>query len=130
VSAVTRRRSSSQLVGSGSAEAGGKVVNVAQIWSMLGFLVTSLVGMMVMTWRSMSLHGRSTVDAITNGLAGLRNEMIARFERVDEQFSRVEDRLVRLEGAYAGLQGKVETIDREVHALTLKVFKDDPPKPT
>jgi hypothetical protein len=112
-------------------------MNMAQVWSVIGFLATSLAAMVAMMYRSMSIHGRQMTDALDGlrsemrtgseglrhemkaGINGLRGEMIARFEKVDQRFDHMEARLA-----------KVETIDREVHALSLKVFgQEGPPKP-
>jgi hypothetical protein len=60
-------------------------------------------------------EARINIDGLRNevhaNIDGLRNEMIARFDHLD----------VRL--------AKVESIDREVHTLALKVFGEDPPSP-
>jgi hypothetical protein len=95
-------------------------MDMAHTWSLLGFLATSLVAMVATMFRSMSIHRRQLTDSIDTavaglrsevhtGLDGLRNEMIARFEHV---VSRLD---------------KAETIDREVHALSLRMFGQEGP---
>lgn len=102
-------------------------MSMAQNWAIIGALIGTLATLITVTYRSMSLHGRAMTDAMTSavdglrhevhaGLNGLRNEMTARFESVDHRFDSVEDKLSRL-----------ATLDREVHALTLKVFGGKPP---
>ena len=104
---------------------------VAQNWTVIGFMAGSLIALVTAIFRSISVQGscmteglagirsecsglRSEIHAVFNGL---RNEVNARFDHLENRLDRVETRLDR-----------VETIDREVHALTLKVFGDDPPR--
>jgi len=83
-------------------------VTEPQIWTTIGVLSAALVGTITlvstMLMRTIHLQFDSLSRELSRGLTGLRSEMIARFESVNS----------RLDG-----------LDRDVNALTLRVFGGD-----
>jgi hypothetical protein len=99
-------------------------MNMPQVWTIIGIMGGSLIGLVTAMFWLVTVQGSRMSEGFAGlrnefsaGLAGLRNEMVARFDHVETRLEKVETRLE-----------KVETIDREVHALTLKVFGEDPPR--
>jgi Flp pilus assembly pilin Flp len=71
--------------------------------------------------------------AMTAGFSGLRGEMNARFEAVDARFEAVDAKVdglrgelnSRFEAVEARLGAKIELLDKDVQALTRRVFGED-----
>ncbi|MBK0418873.1 hypothetical protein JD276_07485 [Leucobacter sp. CSA1] len=88
-----------------------------QTWTIIGVFAATLVGMVALV-----------SQLLTRGLAGLRDEMVLRFEHQDERigarFDRVEDRLDRVEGRLDRMGKQVEDLDRDVQAISKRVFPD------
>jgi hypothetical protein len=147
-------------------------MNVAQNWTIIGFMAAALTGLVTAMFWLVSVQGsritegftslrnevHSSVDGLRNevhaGVDGLRNEVHAGVDGLRNEFN-VSVYGVRSEvhasfnglrnevhASFTGLRNemntrfdhletrleRVEKIDREVHALTLKVFGDDPPR--
>lgn len=86
-----------------------------QVWTLIAVFGASMFAMMgvttglftrVLRAEISGVHGE--IGSVRGEIGGLRAEMNARFERVDAQFALVESRL--------------EHLDRDVHALTKRVF--------
>ena len=99
-------------------------MTMAQVWSVIGLLATAFAGMIALVFRAMAAQRREhtaeikgTHEKIDGAFAvlcekidGLRNETVARFLR------------------FEGLPEKVDRLDRDVQALTIKVLGGEPPK--
>lgn len=80
----------------------------AQVWAVIGVLAASFIGTITVTTQLM-------MRTISAQIGGPRNEMTARFEKVDVRFAEVDRRLDRIENRFDGL-------DRDVQAIARKVF--------
>jgi hypothetical protein len=86
-------------------------MSMAQAWSLIGLLATAFGGIIFVTHRGMSY-----------GLDGLRNEMVARFEKVDEGFEQVDKRFDRIEARLDRVESTNRDLDHDVRALNRAVL--------
>jgi hypothetical protein len=116
-------------------------VTMAQTWAVIGIMATAFAAMISFSHRAMTATGR----VLAAQLDGLRNEMNARFDAVDQRFDAVDhrfdgaerrfaavdqrfDRLeAQVEARFEKLGSHVATLDRDVHALSIKVMGGDRP---
>jgi hypothetical protein len=77
-----------------------------QVWTALGILLAFLTATLTIVTRTISVQ-----------VGGLRAEMNARFDAVHDKFDARFDRV----------QDQISTLDRDVQALTARVFRDDLP---
>lgn len=104
-------------------------MSMAQAWSLIGLLATAFGALIVTTHRSMSLNVKQLSETLSYGLSGLRNEMVARFEKVDERFERIDERFERVDKRFDRIEdrlSKVESttgeLDHDVRALNRAVL--------
>jgi hypothetical protein len=116
---------------------------MAQMWAALGIMATAFAAMIGFSYRAMTEQGK-TLGAQIDGLrgevnaqiGGLRGEVNARIEGLcSEVNARIDGLRSEVTAQFAGLRSemngrfdnltarveKVESIDREVHALSIKV---------
>ena len=101
-----------------------------QVWTLIGVFAAVMLGAMTLMT---TLITRSTTVAID----GLRQEMIARFETVDERFEKMdvkfEARFAAMDAKFAALEAtvdarfetinvKLEHLDRDVTVLMRRVW--------
>ncbi|MQA83855.1 MAG: hypothetical protein GEV03_04260 [Streptosporangiales bacterium] len=99
-------------------------MTMSQVWAVIGIMGAAFAAMIGLVFRAMSQHGRALtaeVGTIHHKIDGLRNEMTAKFDHVFERIDSLSGRVERLET-------KVETLDRDVHSLTIRVMGNEPPK--
>lgn len=77
-------------------------MSMAQAWSLIGLLATAFGALIVATHRSMSINSRQLSDTLNYGFTGLRNEMVARFEKVDQGFEHVDQRFEQVDQRSSG----------------------------
>jgi hypothetical protein len=108
---------------------------MAQMWAVIGIMATAFAAMIRYSHRAMTETGKT----LTTQVAGLRNEMNARFDAVNikfeavdhrfdavaHRFDAVDQRFDRLEARFEKLETHVATLDRDVHALSIKVMGGD-----
>ncbi len=110
----------------------GRVIEVTepQVWVLIGVFAASMFGMITIVTVSITrtltaaIGGvRSEIAGLESGLraeiVGLRETMDARFAAVDARFSNVD---ARFEAMDAKFSGKFELLDRDIQALSRRVF--------
>jgi hypothetical protein len=100
---------------------------MAQAWSLIGLLATALIALIVATHRSISITGKHLSESMNSGLSGLRNEMIARFDQVDQRIDQVDNRLDKVEARLTKVEDKTIELDHDVRALNRSVLDNKPP---
>ena len=109
-------------------------VTEPQVWTLIGvFAAVMLGGMTLMTTLLMR-----TITTSVGGLrgemgaeiGGLRAEMKAKFETVHEKFTSLENKFDAkfdvVEARFNTIDVKLEHLDRDVQALSHRVFNGDP----
>ena len=107
---------------------------MAQAWSLIGLLATAFGALIVATHRSMSFNTKQLSETLSYGLTGLRNEMVARFEKVDERFEQVDERFERIERQLDKVESRLDKVesatgelDHDVRALNRAVLGNQSP---
>lgn len=100
-----------------------------QVWTLIGvFAAIMLGGMTLMT--TLLMH------SFTKSFEGFRGEMRAKFETVNEKFETVNEKFFSLEQRvdskfelveirFGAIEKKLEHLDRDVQAISRRVFSDD-----
>jgi len=90
-------------------------LNEPQVWTLIGVFAASTFAMVGWLTGSFTRVLRAEIGGVNARIDGLRGEMNARFERVDAQFERVDAQFRRVDD-------RLDHIDRDVQALTRRVF--------
>ncbi|HEU4848813.1 MAG TPA: hypothetical protein VFS93_00190 [Terrimesophilobacter sp.] len=99
-----------------------------QVWTAVAILLAFLTATLTVVTRTISVQVGSlrreflaeigsTRSGLGTEIGGLRSEMNARFDAVHDKFDARLDRV----------QDQISTLDRDVQALTARVFRDDLP---
>ena len=89
---------------------------MAQMWTAIGIMATAFAAMIGFSYRAMIEQGK----AITAQIAGLHGEVGAQMDGLRREMNARFDHL-------STRMDKVESIDRGVHALSIKVMGGDRP---
>lgn len=125
-------------------------MSMAQMWTVIGVMATAFAAMIGFSYRAMTEQGKTLAaridglrDEVAAQIGGVRSEVAAQIEGVRREFTAQFEGLRAEFGAqFQGLRAemnarfdhlttrveKVESIDREVHALSIKVMALDGPR--
>jgi hypothetical protein len=93
-------------------------VSMAQMWTAIGIMATAFAAMIGFSYRAMTEQGKT----LATRMDGLRAEFNAHFQGLRaEMNARFDNLTVRMDNLTMRVD-KVESIDREVHALSIKVM--------
>jgi hypothetical protein len=83
-----------------------------QVWVLIGVFAASMFGMITIVTVSISRTLTAAIGGVRSEIAGLRETMDARFVAVDARFEAMD----------AKFSGKFEVLDRDIQALSRRVF--------
>lgn len=91
-------------------------MNDPQIWTLIGVFAAALLG-------GMTLMTTLIMRATTSAIDGLRGEMNGRFDGVRGEMTGLR---AEMNARFDGIDTKIEHLDRDVAALSRKVFGETP----
>jgi phage host-nuclease inhibitor protein Gam len=99
-----------------------------QVWAALGILLAFLTATLTIVTRTISVQVGGLRGELHSEIGGLHNEMNVRFEamhtEMNARFDAVDD---KFDARFDRVQDQISTLDRDVQALTARVFRDDLP---